>query len=67
MTNREDWYKDAHDWEAEAEAEAKRVGRRVRNGWCTCKEPLDEFYYRRGDTGLHGWACRRCWGITQTG
>ena len=39
----------------------------VRDAWCKCRKPLDEFYYERPVSHLHGWACSYCYGITQTG
>lgn len=38
----------------------------VRDAWCSCATPGQVAYYRRED-GIHGWACDRCCGITQTG
>jgi hypothetical protein len=48
------------------EAEGVRHGEKVLNAWCGCEAALDETYYRRAN-GRHGYYCRRCLGITQTG
>ena len=48
------------------ETEARQRGLTVRNEWCACPKPLDAFYYERSSS-LHGWACSRCHGITQSG
>jgi len=44
----------------------KEIGKKVRNDWCQCQVPSENVYYER-DSGYHGWACSKCWGITQTG